>query len=587
LREALVAVGLMVAATSCGGNVVIAQQSEDGESGTAETNTGTPTEEPNAPPPAPTLASPADGSVDQSLETELCWNPVVDPEGDALRYRVYVNGSELTLGRLGEDGYEGPCTKALTFAFEKTYEWEVRAFEVDDPSQASELSETWSFTVENDGISRIVFEDDFEDDLGWELSGDAEAGEWTRGGPGMTEHLGDIAQVGRCSQGSRCYFTGNNPLGVVDHEDVSGGSTILTSPPFDLGIAETATIVLDRAFYKSEVEGAPALRIELLVPNGDLVDAHELEELSAATADAAENLWRPREYSACGVPMVDGSRLRITAHDAGEGVLEAAIDDVSVRAFDDTAICSPGEGGHCDPLGPACPGELLCCAQGSTNDGIHRCSSQVAGLDHDAPPASPEDPGNGAMGCEAPDLIADASYIEPLFTQIEVDENTCELGEGCLGDVGMRSLLLFTAATPNIGSADLVMGVPANQPDLFHYDSCHEHYHFEEYARYDLHADGVVVAEGHKQAFCMVDLDSWAWPGELPKFDCANQGISRGFIDFYAAGLPCQWVDVTDVPPGDYSLRIRLNQPRPFDRLPLLVESDYDNNTLEFPITVP
>jgi hypothetical protein len=55
----------------------------------------------------------------------------------------------------------------------------------------------------------------------------------------------------------------------------------------------------------------------------------------------------------------------------------------------------------------------------------------------------------------------------------------------------------------------------------------------------------------------------------------------------YEADLPCQWIDVTDVPPGDYVLRATLNQPRPESALPVLVERDYDNNVVEVPVTIP
>jgi hypothetical protein len=148
--------------------------------------------------------------------------------------------------------------------------------------------------------------------------------------------------------------------------------------------------------------------------------------------------------------------------------------------------------------------------------------------------------------------------------------------------------MLFTVASPNVGSIDLVMGVPANHPELYHYSACHDHWHFDEFARYELRAaDDTVAATGHKQAFCMLDTISWAWPNALPTFTCANQGISRGFSDFYEAGMPCQWIDVSGVPSGDYILRVTLNQPRPDHALPMLVERDYTNNTLELPVTVP
>ena len=287
--------------------------------------------------------------------------------------------------------------------------------------------------------------------------------------------------------------------------------------------------------------------------------------------------------------MADGSRLRITATDVGAGLLEAAIDSVKVRAHDDTTVCSAGEGGACDPdAGPgACTDDLLCCSQGVINEGIYRCATPVPGLDFDSLPPTADSPGNGPLGCDAPDLIVDGKWILPIFTKIIVTTDTCEYYEGCVGGLGAREVMLFNAASPNIGSADLVMGVPANHPELFQYSACHDHYHFDEFARYELRAGDLVAAKGHKQAFCMLDTISWAWPNDFPKFDCANQGISRGFSDWYEAGLPCQWIDISEVPAGDYTLRITLNQPRPDTALPVLNERDYNNNSLDAVVSIP
>jgi hypothetical protein len=468
----------------------------------------------------------------------------------------------------------------------------VRAFEEGDPSQESADSETWSFTTEYDGISKTVFEDDFSEDLGWEVTGEATSGAWIRGMPQPATDGNETSQIGRCMGGDDCFFTGQNPDGMPADADVAGGSTILTSPAFDLSGAGAATVQLGRFFYKSEIGGGPALRVELLTPDmnepGGYL-AHELELLEQATVDAAANVWTPTEYAACGIPMVEGSRLRLTATDEGSGILEAAVDSVSVHAHDDATVCGGGEDGICDPDAgdAACPDQLLCCARNVLNDGVYRCSQSVAGLDFESPPENPDDPGNGAIGCDAPDLITDPKPIEEQFSDIQVFDDTCELLEGCVGGTGWRTILRFTVAVPNIGSRDLALGVPANNPDVFHYSTCHSHHHFDNFAIYQLLDGNDVIASGHKQAFCLEDTISFAWPFELAQFDCANQGISRGFTDFYEDALPCQWIDVTDVNPGDYTLRIELNPTRAGDAYPLLNERDYANNVLEVPVTIP
>lgn len=552
-------------------------------------------------PPVPALTSPADGAEEIPLETELCWEPVEDPEGDAVRYRVFVDGGRLGEGVLGEDeGYEGPCIGPLLFAHERSYTWAVEAFEADDPTRSSGPSETWTFHTLGDGLSEIVFDDDFEQDLGWSLAGEAASGAWVRGTVDEAWDGPALSQPSTCPNSATCYYTGANPDGLAHAADVAGGATTLLSPAFDLGGANAATVRLHRFFYKSALIDGAQLRVELVVPgpegDADNQEIHALELLELPTSVAPANAWLPVEYAACGVPMRDGSRLRITAVDPdpsvelGADVLEAAIDDVSVHAHDDASLCAPGLGGRCDPEAPAaaCGDELLCCSQGVLNRGIYRCEPPVAGLDFDAPTASPDAPGNGPLGCDAPDLIVEATMLDSLFTDIFMTEDTCELLEGCVGAPGWRTVMLFTVSTPNVGARDLALGVPANLPELYHYSPCHDHYHFDEFARYELlDAEDKLVATGHKQAFCLLDTISWAWPLELPQFDCTNQGISRGFSDYYEAGLPCQWVDVTGVAPGDYSLRVSLNQPRPDHAIATLNERDYQNNTLEFPVTIP
>jgi hypothetical protein len=564
-----------------------------GDSGESETTTVADTEGSSTDelPPAPTLVSPSDAATELPLEIELCWNLVEDPDGEPVRYRVFIDDTVLGGGVLEEEaGHPGPCVGPLLFAYERTYAWRVEAFEVDDPTRSSEPSDLWQFSTIGDGLSEQVFADNFDDELGWEISGDASSGAWVRGDPIAAVDMMKTSQPDACAGGSSCYFTGQNPDGLADAADVSGGATVLVSPPFDLAGAEAASVRMQRFFYKSLDESGPQLHVELLVPNDAVpggYDAFDLELLEADTDTLADNRWTPREYLACGLPMAAGSRLRITAVDSGLGILEAAIDSVSVHAYDDASVCEAGEGGYCEPGANACPGELLCCSQGPLNIGVHRCEPPVAGLDYENPPATPEDPGTGPLGCNAPDLIVDPSFIMPIFHEIMVTHGTCELLERCVGAPGWRKVMLFAVTTPNIGSADLALGVPANQPELFHYSQCHSHYHFDEYARYELLDGDQVVGVGHKQAFCMTDLYGWAWPFELGKFNCDNQGISRGFLDTYDAGLPCQWIDITGIPPGDYTLHIALNQPRRDHALPILNERDYGNNEITVPITIP
>ncbi|HVR18053.1 MAG TPA: lysyl oxidase family protein, partial [Polyangiaceae bacterium] len=193
-----------------------------------------------------------------------------------------------------------------------------------------------------------------------------------------------------------------------------------------------------------------------------------------------------------------------------------------------------------------------------------------------------------SAGCLAADLTVSVERArdtaEVVFRNFAA--NHCALAEQCIGASGRRRLLRFETYTPNIGTADMRLGVPNTSNPVFEYSACHDHFHFKGYAEYDLlDANGTVVASGHKQAFCLLDSERFLTTDNTvrrtPQFDCGNQGITRGWGDSYTPDLDCQWVDVTDVPPGDYQLRIRINQSH------ALLELRYDNNEALVPVRIP
>jgi len=65
------------------------------------------------------------------------------------------------------------------------------------------------------------------------------------------------------------------------------------------------------------------------------------------------------------------------------------------------------------------------------------------------------------------------------------------------------------------------------------------------------------------------------------KYDCTYQGISVGMADLYEAALDCQWLDVTDVPPGRYTVRVA------WDPQGLLPDGDRDDNEAVAAFTIP
>ncbi|XP_070706387.1 protein-lysine 6-oxidase [Pempheris klunzingeri] len=182
-----------------------------------------------------------------------------------------------------------------------------------------------------------------------------------------------------------------------------------------------------------------------------------------------------------------------------------------------------------------------------------------------------------------PDLVPDPYYIQAsaYAQRVPMYNLRCAAEENCLSssayrgsvrDYDTRMLLRFPQRVKNQGTADFL---PSRPRYSWEWHSCHQHYHsMDEFSHYELldasthHA----VAEGHKASFCLEDTSCDY--GYYRRFACTahTQGLSPGCYDTYNADIDCQWIDITDVKPGNYILKISVN---PYYQVP---ESDYSNN---------
>ena len=161
-----------------------------------------------------------------------------------------------------------------------------------------------------------------------------------------------------------------------------------------------------------------------------------------------------------------------------------------------------------------------------------------------------------------PDLIINGPRAySTLEMTLENSSDGCMIEEGCIQGYGSREIVRFDTEIANIGTEDYFIGAPSAQPDQFEWDACHNHYHYEGYAEYALYdASGSPLPTiGFKNGFCVLDLGSCNYGGGPQKYTCSNMGITAGCQDIYSRYLDCQWVDITDLDAGDYTLVIRVN----------------------------
>ncbi len=260
------------------------------------------------------------------------------------------------------------------------------------------------------------------------------------------------------------------------------------------------------------------------------------------------------------------------------------------------------------------PSKLLACATlvllfGCMDDSVARLEEEGGSASTSA---------KELLSPSGPDISIDQARLQASIRVLANQTVTqAEVEEGCASARTGRTLIRFDVRTPNNGPADLKFGsvscrstnpsascagvacsanpgcccggqntctAPLNPEagKYFDFSCAHGHIHFKSFAQYRLlTATGTVAAQGHKQSFCLMDLDTSPATCRNPKFDCGNQGISAGCADVYASNLACSFVDATGIPQGDYTLEVTM------DPLDAINESNESNNRQTALVRVP
>jgi len=182
--------------------------------------------------------------------------------------------------------------------------------------------------------------------------------------------------------------------------------------------------------------------------------------------------------------------------------------------------------------------------------------------------------------CPVADLtLALPADFKPRFEHLLIDETNC-LRQKCLSGPGARRLLRFSVDVVNRGDAPMILALPDapgvrriacdGSTSLF----------LEGFLRYELFdAEGVLRASGVGdigQACRMNFLAAATSP-----FDCELLGLEAHSYRAFPSDAECQWVDVTTLAPGQYTLRLSVNADY------RLKEESLTNNVVERTVTIP
>lgn len=225
-------------------------------------------------------------------------------------------------------------------------------------------------------------------------------------------------------------------------------------------------------------------------------------------------------------------------------------------------------------------------------------------------------------GC--PDLISSEFWLTAgiMLDTRKFHSSSCAVNEDSI-QPGNRRLLRVSTAFANVGVGELIVGNPADHPELFTFDDCHNHLHFldfdqlrlwrpEDYAQWvtlrlanpsippfellEAHPSlAHQVVKGLKRHICMSEYyycepalgcppGQTVEPSAHPIGDystCAsNQGLTVGWMDVYPIWLDGQWVEAPNAG-GTFILENEMNGTRVFE------ESDYSNNSAAICVNIP
>ncbi len=176
-----------------------------------------------------------------------------------------------------EGNFELPVVTGEYTVYVGAWGWENLGFE----NQNIDQVESQQYELER------FYQDNFNIDFGWKVSGDATSGHWERGIPTGTKHEGFPVNPGNDVEedfDGNCYVTGVLSTSKFD-KDVDNGTTILTSPVFKISNYNRPILSFHLWFFggASPTGDLPNDTLKVFLSNG--LETILIESLSESTGD--------------------------------------------------------------------------------------------------------------------------------------------------------------------------------------------------------------------------------------------------------------------------------------------------------------
>ncbi|UCE62103.1 MAG: hypothetical protein JSU63_10410 [Phycisphaerales bacterium] len=247
------------------------------------------------------------------------------PDSAMINYRVGEEAfTAVPMTEIAANEYEATlpassCTETIDYYFSVVVDFSGGTDVTDPPGSPTS---TFASVVATEVIEVAAY--DFESSTGWTVSGDASDGQWGTGIPVDPDRGGPPSDY---DGSGRCYLTDN----VTGNSDVDDGTTILTSPTFDL--SDMISPRVSYARWYSNVAGDSPMADTFLVRVSDDggINWATLETVGPS-GDEVLGGWYEKTFDIADyVTLTDQVVVRFEASDLGSGsIVEAAVDAFSI-----------------------------------------------------------------------------------------------------------------------------------------------------------------------------------------------------------------------------------------------------------------